>query len=129
VNYAVRTVWIGHTFRAWPPMYRGSLAALHNLAQTVADEHGLRVEDLVSHGLYREWRDARQDFMARAYATRDYSLPVIGRFLGRHHTTILHGIRAHERRSTACAYPCGQNVGQCKMSPPGQPRSGLASLP
>lgn len=41
---------------------------------------------------------ARQEVMRRAYATGHYSLPEIGRALGRDHTSVLHGIRAASQR-------------------------------
>ena len=66
----------------------------------VADQHGLFYADLIGPSRERHIAWPRQEAMWRIrQACPHISLPGIGRLLGgRDHTTILHGIRAHEKR-------------------------------
>jgi chromosomal replication initiator protein len=69
------------------------------IVDRVAARHGLTLADLL--GQSRIWRiaRARQAAYAAIRIELGWSLPRIGRlFGGRDHTTILKGIRAHERR-------------------------------
>jgi len=67
------------------------------IALEVAAAYGLTLGDLQSDRTDRRVAWPRQHVMHRLYA--DYSLPEIGRFLGgRDHTTVLHGVRAHQAR-------------------------------
>lgn len=74
----------------------------------MAYENDLSVKDLVGLGRHRSISSVRQEAMWRAYEERTsdgrrvYSLPQIGAYLGgRDHTTVLHGIRQHEKRMKA----------------------------
>lgn len=67
---------------------------MKGLCEAVAAEHGINAADL--RGSCRTARvcKARHEFMRGAYERGLGSLQQIGRFLGgRHHTTVLHGIR------------------------------------
>lgn len=71
---------------------------LKRIAEQVCEAHWLSRERLMGDSR-RQWETrARQEFMWRAYQTGQFSLPTIGRFLGRDHTTVLWGVRAHQRR-------------------------------
>lgn len=73
------------------------------IAQAVAQSHGCTVAELRSRTLSRMLIEARQEAYARCYALQShrqgpYSLPRIGRFFGRGHTTVLHAVRVHAAR-------------------------------
>lgn len=78
--------------------------ALVELAAAVAAEHGLALGDLRGPDRTARIVLARQHFMwlARQPAfpggAPQYSLPEIGAFLYRDHTTVLHGAREHAKR-------------------------------
>ena len=71
---------------------------LREVIQEVADEHGLMVEDFQGKKRYRRVAWPRQEAMAAAHRA-GFSLHEIGKFLGRDHTTVLAGIRAHKDRT------------------------------
>lgn len=85
----------------WPQyrIYQG--VTLATIAERVADKHGVTVADLKGRGLSPEIVTARFEFMTAARRETDKSLAVIGRFLDRHHTTILSGLKAYQRRLAA----------------------------
>lgn len=65
----------------------------------VARIHSLTVADIKGPSQTRPIVMARQESMARCYATDRWSTPTIGAALGgRHHTTVLSGIRQHAMR-------------------------------
>ena len=65
----------------------------------VAREHGIGPRDLRGPGRHRAVAWPRQQAMCELRA-QGLSLPLIGRILGhRDHTTVIHGIRAHQRRN------------------------------
>lgn len=69
------------------------------ILKEVATKHDCLVRDLKSDHRRRALVIARHEACWRLYREADLSLPRIGRFLGnRDHTTILHGIRQHEKR-------------------------------
>lgn len=80
---------------------------LRTVLEVVAFAYRMEPNTLLSPS--REWRFAhpRQHFMyeARQIKWADgryrYSLPQIGRFLGIDHTTVLFGVRQHEKRMAA----------------------------
>lgn len=90
------TADLGHYHQGrWSPP-----VTMAQIAQQVADEHGVTVAELRGEGRRFKQSQARQAFMHRAYATERFSLQQIGNFLGgKHHSTVLFGIRAHERRA------------------------------
>ena len=72
--------------------------ALPYFARIVCQKYALRIDDLKGRSRKQKLSWARQEFMALAHASGKLSMPQIGQFLGRDHTTVLWGIRAHKRR-------------------------------
>ncbi len=65
----------------------------------VAKAHGLHFHDFVGRSRVQRIVFARQEVMWRFKHELGWSLPEIGRRLGgRDHTTVLHGVRQHQRR-------------------------------
>jgi hypothetical protein len=75
----------------------GGVMKVSELMEFVAFMAGLSVEDLVSHSRKVPDTYVRQVAMWFAYRFGKKSLPFIGRFLERDHTTILHGVNAVKR--------------------------------
>lgn len=74
-----------------PPSVRG-------IIETVAAEHRVRVCDMLSRRQTSALAKARWDAMARIRASlcicgKPPSLPQIGRWFDRDHSTVLHGLR------------------------------------
>lgn len=67
---------------------------LAGILQLVAVEAGLPPELIRGECRQRELVQARWLVMALAQRCLGYSLPRIGRLMGRDHTTVLHGIRS-----------------------------------
>lgn len=91
----VLSLWKGLMWSEYVP----PRPTLQELAEEIAEVYGIAVHEL--RGPSREWSicHPRQHFMAIAYAESGKSLPQIGRFLRRHHTTVLTGLRAHKCRN------------------------------
>lgn len=70
------------------------------MATQIAAERGLRAKDVLSRSHERPNAWARQEAMWRLNL-RGNSLPAIGRWAGRDHTTILFGVRRHHERQRA----------------------------
>ena len=69
------------------------------ILREVAAKHNLRVFDLKSVRRRRDLVKARHEAAYRIHKETTFSLPQIGRILGdRDHTTILHAVRAHQKR-------------------------------
>lgn len=73
-------------------------ASLRQLAMRFCDEEEISLGALLGPGRHQGISRLRQAFMAEVYDTKQFSLPQIGRFLARDHTTILHGVRVHKAR-------------------------------
>jgi chromosomal replication initiator protein len=74
--------------------------SIRHIQETVADYYGLSQIDMVSQRRPREVAWPRQMAMYLCRELTIHSLTSIGRHFGnRDHTTILHGIRAVERRA------------------------------
>lgn len=71
--------------------------SLENLCAIYATRAGFAVQHFKGPSRHRELAWPRQDFMLAAHR-EGYSMPEIGRFLNRDHTTVLHGIRQAEAR-------------------------------
>lgn len=77
---------------------------LRSILNATADKHGVLASDILGLARCRKIAHARQEFMWAAYqpmnkdGTHRFSLPKIGGFLGRDHTSVLHGVRAHAKR-------------------------------
>lgn len=70
-----------------------------DIMRQVGDKHGVSVAELLSPARSRCPAWARQEVMYRARRETSLSLPQIGQRLGnRDHSTVLHGVRAHEKR-------------------------------
>jgi len=88
-----------------PPKH---LSEAQKIMYEVAVKHGIRLEDLRSPIRIKRFVLARHEAMWEIRRQRPgLSLPQIGRlFGGRDHTTILHGIRAHQERLNARTALC-----------------------
>jgi len=74
------------------------IAAIHG---TVASKHGLTPKEMLQSTRAHKISHARHEAFSRAKAA-GYSLTRIGEYFGGYdHTTVLHGIRAHEARNQA----------------------------
>lgn len=76
---------------------------LADIAYTVAEDYGVSVEDLQGPRRTSALVEARQCFMWRADQVvqgerKRWSRCEIGRYLARDHTTVIHGVRRHEKR-------------------------------
>lgn len=74
---------------------------LVRILREVAAKHEMAPGLVRSENCWRAVAVARQEFMWRARKETRFSLPQIGAFIGRDHTTVLHGIRRHEERIAA----------------------------
>lgn len=73
--------------------------SMHGIFEAVCAKHQVQLKDLQCEQRHRSLVIARQEAMYRAHREGGYSLPRIGRALGnRDHTTVLHGVRRHEKR-------------------------------
>ncbi|MFZ2252668.1 MAG: helix-turn-helix domain-containing protein [Minisyncoccia bacterium] len=87
-------------WRGWimPP------CTMAGILQEVAQMYDVTVEDLKGECRSHWIVHPRQHAMHMMVKTGRFSLPQIGRFLGgRDHTTVLHGYRAHEKRTASAA--------------------------
>lgn len=73
---------------------------IHAVAIEACENHQITMAQLLSSARSAYIVRARQEVMYRAYRELGASLPVIGHFLHRDHTTVLHGVRAHAERLT-----------------------------
>lgn len=72
---------------------------LWEVVDAVAKRHGLKRSDLLSDSREAKYVHARQEaFWRLRQLDPQPSFPAIGRLMKRDHTTVLHGVRAHERR-------------------------------
>jgi len=73
---------------------------MREIAERIAAIYDLRVQDLKSQSTLRRHAWPRQHAMAEMYDSGNFSLNQIGSYLGgRDHSTILHGVRAHTKRT------------------------------
>lgn len=85
---------------------------IHAIAIEVCEKHGVTLAELQSPLRFKPIVRARWELMARAYSETGASFPVIGRFLNRDHTTVMHGVLKHRAAMNetgisyrAAAYP------------------------
>lgn len=66
----------------------------------LARQHGATVDEVLAQDKTPRVSHARQAiwYALRHHPERRYSYPDIGRLFGRDHSTVLAGVRAHERR-------------------------------
>jgi chromosomal replication initiator protein len=74
-----------------------------DLIAAAAALEGGTASDVLGPDRHRRAVRPRHAAMWLAFKVTPDSLPAIGRAFGRHHTTVLYGIRAHERRLAADA--------------------------
>lgn len=80
-------------------LYPGWAFTARNIAKAVAKLHGVTYLDMISQRRHKDVAWARQHAMWEMRHRTKLSTPQIGKILGgRDHTTVLHGIRAHEKR-------------------------------
>ncbi|MBI1682359.1 helix-turn-helix domain-containing protein [Caulobacter hibisci] len=84
-------------------LWKGSITGVGRITmpivlEAVSGAYGVSVEELRGPKRQRRISLARQHAMWLMNGLPHLSLPMIGRFLNRDHTTVLFGIRAHERR-------------------------------
>jgi chromosomal replication initiator protein len=71
---------------------------MKQIAREVAAKHGVPMVDLKSARRDRPTVLARQEAIYRMRTETLRSLPEIGRFFNRDHTTALHAVRVHSKR-------------------------------
>lgn len=71
---------------------------MRQIVADVADRYGVRVSDLQGPSRRQCYVVPRHEFMYLAHEIHGYSLPHVGDFLDRDHTTILHGCQMYLRR-------------------------------
>lgn len=99
----VRSLWHGElrfvALRDHPDEPVDDRLTMATILADVAIEHGIDVRVLKGVSRTKHVAHARQQAMAEMRATGLFSLPQIGAFLGRDHSTVLHGVRAHAKRA------------------------------
>lgn len=87
------------------PQHVGRRPRARDLISEVAARHGMTAADITYRGpgcLKQRLSRVRQEAMWEIRQRTALSLPQIGRLFGlKDHTTILHGVRAHEKRIAA----------------------------
>lgn len=68
-----------------------------DIAVAISDERGVGIEEIRGNSRRRCIAVVRQEVMW-ACSKAGHSLKQIGSFLGKDHTTVLHGVRQHEQR-------------------------------
>jgi len=92
---SVRTSWDATASIGWS----APKPTMRSITQAFAEDSEFTVAQLIGPGRTQSLAWARQELMWLLRRQERWSLPQIGRFLGcRDHTTILHGIRAHQAR-------------------------------
>lgn len=92
-----------HTLQS---LWRGRICAPHATPRArrlaiiadVARKRHLTADDLYGDSRSRPIAHARQEAFWALHRGLRLSLPTIGRMFNRHHTTVLAGVRAHEKR-------------------------------
>lgn len=79
------------------PLQERHVHQLAEIAVCVAEDMECAVSRIAGKGRTREDTLPRQEFMLRANEA-GFSLPMIGQYLSRDHTTVLYGVRAARAR-------------------------------
>lgn len=93
-----------HSLWAFRPISGVRARTMDEIVIAAALRHRISVKELRGRSRVRHIAHVRQAVFLEAYSERRsngckaYSLPMIGRYFGRDHTTILHGIRAATAR-------------------------------
>lgn len=90
----------------------GAQISMKEIVAQVAMKHGVTRRDIHSHRRSVPLIKARHEAMWRARQETKFSLPAIGRFFDRDHTTVFHAVRKHEERmaSQTTAHDPNANV-------------------
>lgn len=81
-----------------------SFPRMAQIAQEVAADYGIRVTDMLGQSVEHRFAHPRQDFWWRCRQVKDhrgkqrFSLPQIGRFSHRDHSTVRTGVIQHKAR-------------------------------
>lgn len=75
--------------------------SMDEICHEIARTYAMTVEDMKGPGRDRSFTIPRQHCMFVMSQQKHLSLPMIGKFLNRDHTTVLHGVRAHAARVAA----------------------------
>lgn len=92
-------------WRGWIVVPCAPRAAMCDIVAEASRRRRIPVEAIMGRSTLREIAHARHEAMWVCWnvflsdGRRRWSLPRIGRFFGRDHTTVLFGVRAHERRA------------------------------
>jgi len=84
----------------------------------VARKHGLTFVQLAGQQRFRKIVAARHECFWRLHNETTMSLPAIGRRLNRDHTTVLHGIKQHEKRGGFSTLSPQITTWGCAENPP-----------
>lgn len=98
--FVVRSVIVRATWAATGSLgWRDLKPTMRAIAQRFSEDCGYSVAALTGPSRSAPLAKARQELMWLLRQQERWSLPQIGRFLGgRDHTTIIHGVRQHQRR-------------------------------
>lgn len=86
--------------KAIEPLHPVTRPSLHAIARAIAAEYSLPLATVLGRSRTAHIAHARQA-LYWALRAQGLSLPAIGRFMQRDHTTILYGIQAHRERLKA----------------------------
>jgi hypothetical protein len=85
-------------------LWRGLIAVpppkptMAGIAAEVAQRYDISLEDLLGRSHAKRCTIPRQEAMWRMVQAKRWSLPEVGRYFDRDHTTVIHACRAHEKR-------------------------------
>jgi chromosomal replication initiation ATPase DnaA len=84
--------------RTRPGTIGGALTLMEQITARVSEEYKMSVRELRGASRARIFNEPRRIIWCEAH-DNGYSYPVIGRFFGRDHTSIIYGVKAHEGAS------------------------------
>lgn len=76
----------------------GSGSYARKVRAEIAEKFGLAIEEIMGEQRSKKIVEARHEIFWRLKKETKWSLPQIGRFMGRDHTTVLHGLRRYAKR-------------------------------
>lgn len=88
-----------YVFSLWKGMVR-TRPSMRCIAEDIAERYGLSMVELIGNRPHQYVSRPRQEAMAAMHATGKFSTTQIGKFFGRDHSTISHGIKKHRQRAT-----------------------------
>lgn len=78
---------------------RNNSQGVRDIMKEVCDLHGISLSDMLGPARFRRIVRARQHAMWLCHKRTRFSFVRLGRFFQRDHSTVMHGIRAHEERT------------------------------